>query len=61
MSPGNIPRLIEMLKAQAGADKRLACAQAFKIAHDLDIPLADVGRTCNELGIKMVRCQLGCF
>ncbi|MFA4964228.1 MAG: hypothetical protein WC709_01110 [Thermoleophilia bacterium] len=61
MPSGNIPRLIETLKAQAGEDKRLACTEAFKIARDLDVPLADVGRTCNELGIKMMQCQLGCF
>jgi len=61
MTTGNIPRLIETLKAQAGDEKRLACAEAFKIARDLDVPLAEVGRTCNELGIKMMRCQLGCF
>jgi len=61
MTAGNIPRLIETLKTQAGDEKRLACAEAFKIARDLDVPLADVGRTCNELGIKMMQCQLGCF
>lgn len=61
MTPGNIPRLIETLKAQAGGDKRIACADAFKIARDLDVPIAEVGRTCNELGIKMAQCQLGCF
>ena len=48
MTPGNIPRLIETLKAHAGDDKHIACEDAFKIAHDLDVPLADVGRTCNS-------------
>jgi hypothetical protein len=61
MTAGNIPRLIETLKAQAGDDKQLACTEAFKISRDLDVPLADVGRTCNGLGIKIVQCQLGCF
>jgi hypothetical protein len=61
MAAGNIPRLIETLKTQAGDEKRLACAEAFQIARDLDVPLADVGRTCDELGIKMMQCQLGCF
>jgi len=61
MAAGNIPRLIETLKTQAGDEKRLACAEAFKIARDLDVPLADLGRTCDELGIKMIKCQLGCF
>jgi hypothetical protein len=61
MTEGNIPRLIETLKAKAGDDKRLPCALAFKIARDMDVPLAEVGRSCNELGIKIVDCQLGCF
>ena len=61
MTAGNIPRLIETLKAQAGDEKRLACGEAFKISRDLDVPLAEVGRTCDELGIKMMQCQLGCF
>ncbi len=61
MTAGNIPRLIETLKARSGDEKRLACTAAFKIARDLDVPTAEVGRTCNELGIKIVGCQLGCF
>ncbi len=61
MTAGNIPRLIETLRATAGEDKHLACADAFRIAHDLDVPLAEVGSACNELGIKMMQCQLGCF
>jgi hypothetical protein len=61
MTPGNIPRLIETLKAHAGDDKHIACEDAFRIARDLDVPLADVGRTCNELGLKVMQCQLGCF
>lgn len=62
MTPsGNIPRLIETLKAQSGEDKHLPCAEAFRIARDLDVSLAQVGRTCDELGIKIMQCQLGCF
>jgi len=61
MAAGNIPRLIETIKAQAGDEKYLACADAHAIADDLDVSLADVGRACNELGIKIVQCQLGCF
>lgn len=61
MSNGTIPRLIEVLKKRAGDDHRLACSEAFRIAADLDVPVAEVGRVCNELGIKIVACQLGCF
>jgi hypothetical protein len=61
MTAGNIPRLIERLKTQAGDDKHLPCTEAFVISRELDVPLAEVGRTCDELGIKVVQCQLGCF
>jgi hypothetical protein len=61
MTPGNIPRLIETLREEAGVEKQLPCAEAFRISRDLDVPLAEVGRTCNELGIKVMACQLGCF
>lgn len=61
MTPGNIPRLIETLKARTGDAKRLSCSEAFKIARDLDVPPAVVGRVCNELEIKITSCQLGCF
>lgn len=61
MTSGNTPRLIEALKAEAGDDKRLACADGFRIARDLEVPFTEIGRTCNELGIKIMQCQLGCF
>jgi len=61
MTSANIPRLIETVTKQAGEDKRLACAEAFRIAGDLDVTVTEVGRVCNELGIKVVACQLGCF
>jgi hypothetical protein len=61
MVAGNIPRLVEVLKVRAGSEKRLACAETFKVARDLEVPVAEVGKACNELGIKIVHCQLGCF
>jgi hypothetical protein len=61
MVSGNIPRLIEVIKKHAGEDNRLACGDAFRIAADLDISVSEVGRVCNELGVKIVACQLGCF
>jgi len=34
---------------------------ALAVARDLDVPPAEIGRLCNELDIKIVGCQLGCF
>jgi hypothetical protein len=61
MVSADTPRLIEALKQQAGEEKRLPCAEAFRIAHDLEVPVAQVGKTCNDIGIKIMGCQLGCF
>jgi len=61
MVAGNIPRLVQVLKTRAGEEKRLPCHEAFKVARDLEMPVAEVSRVCNELGIKIVHCQLGCF
>ncbi|NMB42425.1 MAG: hypothetical protein GX996_10910 [Firmicutes bacterium] len=40
---------------------RLPCVMAFKIARECDCPIAEVGKLCNELKIKIVGCQLGLF
>jgi hypothetical protein len=50
-------------KAAVERDGRLtlACAKAFKVAEQFDAGLSAIGRICNEEGIKIVHCQLGCF
>lgn len=40
---------------------RLPCPMAFKIADDLKIGRRQVGDAANKLGIKISKCQLGCF
>ena len=61
MAAGDTPPLVEALQERAGEDKLIACANAFALARELGVPLADVGRACDELGIKVMQCQLGCF
>jgi molybdate transport system regulatory protein len=61
MTGANIPKLIELLRTRAGEEKRLPCAEAFKIAAALEGAIAQVGKACDELQIKIVGCQLGCF
>ncbi len=39
----------------------LACAQAFKIAETFSVSPRKIGELCNEEGIKIAHCQLGCF
>lgn len=40
---------------------KLPCSKAFNIASEVGVPIAEVGRVCNEIGVKVVGCQLGCF
>ncbi|MBW6464608.1 MAG: hypothetical protein ACNA7Z_05090 [Dethiobacteria bacterium] len=40
---------------------KLPCSKAFAIASEVKVPVAEVGKICNETGIKIVSCQLGCF
>jgi hypothetical protein len=42
-------------------DNKLECERAYAMAHELGVPLGDIGALCNELKIKIVKCQLGCF
>ncbi len=40
---------------------KLPCKKAFGIASEVNCSIGDVGKKCNETGIKIVACQLGCF
>ena len=53
-------KLAEALKQRA-ADGRLPCAAAFALARELGLAPLAVGQAADELGIRIVDCQLGCF
>ena len=42
-------------------ERRLPCAVALEIAEALGVAPVEVGQAANELGLKIVECQLGCF
>ena len=41
--------------------KKLACAEAFKLAQEFQVEAIEIGRICNKQNIKICKCQLGCF
>ena len=45
----------------AAVEGKIACAAAFKLAEDLKISRQEMGDLLNELRIKIIQCQLGCF
>ena len=46
---------------EKAVDGKLPCAKAFHISKEYDISIAKIGRTADEIGIKISACQLGCF
>lgn len=47
--------------SEAAVDGKLPCAKAFKLAEEHGVSLADIGKTANEVKVKIGHCQLGCF
>jgi hypothetical protein len=52
-----IRQKIEALKE----NDRIACHEALKIAQELNTSPDEVGKILNEMKVKIVHCQLGCF
>ncbi len=44
-----------------GEKKFLSCASALELAEEYGVDAIEIGRICNENGIKLHQCQLGCF
>jgi len=39
----------------------LTCSKAWEIAEEAGVKPQVVGRIADDIGIKIIRCQLGCF
>jgi LAO/AO transport system kinase len=53
-------KIEEEIKKRA-VNGRLPCPVARKIAKELSVSYKEVGRTADELKIKITDCELGCF
>lgn len=53
-------KVFEKVKTSA-RDGKIACHHARKIAEELQVPYREVGEAADELKIKIVQCELGCF
>lgn len=61
MIADNKQSISQQLLELSGAEKRIACADAWAFAEAKGLGKEEVGELCNELGIKIYACQLGCF
>lgn len=56
----NKRKIYQLLKERSN-DGKITCAEARKIAEELSVAYIEVGKAANELGIKIRKCELGCF
>jgi len=52
--------IIAKLK-DSSKEGKIPCAVAFKISQENGISIRKVGELCNQVKIKIIQCQLGCF
>ena len=45
----------------SGGSKKLTCSEAFELAQEFETEIIEIGRICNGQGIRICKCQLGCF
>lgn len=53
-------KIAEQIKKES-VNNRLPCPVARKIAQELSVSYKEVGRTADELKVKITDCELGCF
>lgn len=54
----------EMVKEKVrknSSDGTISCATSFRLAEELGCDLTEIGKAADELKIKIMHCQLGCF
>ena len=51
---------LERIKEEL-VEGKLPCEKAFNLAEELEITPKEIGKICNQEGIRIKKCQLGCF
>ena len=51
----------DFIRGAAAKDGRLSCEAAHELAKELGVTLEEIGRFCDDNGIRIKDCQLGCF
>ena len=57
-------KLLEIIisESEIQADKKiLFCEKAHQISKVNNVALSEIGTLCNEKGVRIKKCQLGCF
>jgi len=57
-------KLLEILNSKLEIQngvKKISCEKAHHISKMKNVALSEIGALCNEEGIRIIKCQLGCF
>jgi RNA-binding protein YhbY len=60
-SPLSKKELLKVRIKKAATDGRITCAILRKIAEEVNANYKEAGKTADELRIKIMDCDLGCF
>jgi hypothetical protein len=61
MEREGITHRISEVTIERNGKECLPCAAAFRLAEECEVGVRQIGKICQENGIKIVQCQLGCF
>jgi len=61
MDRNEIAEKVKAASRQQDGKQVLVCPDARALADKLGVAARDVGDVCNDEGIKIVSCALGCF
>lgn len=53
-------QIIEKLH-ELTSNGKVSCTDARKLAEELKVHPSEIGKLCDELNIKIMGCELGCF
>jgi len=53
-------RIVERIK-EVSKEGKISCRAAHKVAGELNVSVRRVGKLINQLKLKIVACELGCF
>lgn len=56
-----VPEQVLTAVQEASREKKITCTGAREIAARLGVEVRLVGEACDQLGVKIMACELGCF
>ncbi len=61
MNREDLDRMVSEAAEEEPGRRVMPCARAFELSRKYSVTVSEIGESCNREGIKIVRCQLGCF